>query len=124
VWLCEQLAEAASVPLEHAAIRVAERSDRVCAAVLSTSTATTCVGASVRFRAEFGTELSSTLRAGEPLDLRTLTWQVLSRAPPDQPGQPLLEDSARAGTDPIRRMLWGRRLEDVRTATDRLSAAH
>ena len=104
--LCAQLSISAWVPIEHAAIRVAERSDRTCAAVLSTSGGIAWVAPSHRFLSEFGTSLASKLRQGLPLDRRTLASQIMDRSAPyapaevpadawlGSPGQPLLENSA------------------------------
>jgi Zn-dependent peptidase ImmA (M78 family) len=126
--LCAQLAISASVPIEHAAMRIAERSDRICAAVLSTSAGIAWAAPSRRFLAEFG----STLHEDLPLDPRTLAWRILDRSAPHAPaevpadawlggpGFPLFESSAPV-EGAILTMLWARRLEDVRASASNLS---
>lgn len=104
--LCAQLSISAWVPIEHAAIRIVERSDRTCAAVLSTSAGIAWIATSRRFSSKFGASLASKLRQGLPLDPRTLASQIMDRSAPSapaevpadawlgSPGQLLLENSA------------------------------
>jgi len=122
--LCAQLAISAWVPIEHAAIRIAERSERICAAVLSTSAGITWVVPSRRFLGEFGTSQALKLRQGLPVDPRTLAWQILDRAAPHgpaevvaeawlgTPGPPLFEQSAPVAQDGgVLTMLCAQQLE-------------
>ena len=132
--LARRLEITASVPIEHAAMRVVERSDRVCAVVLSTSGGITCVMLSDRFTSTFGPSLTSTLREGAPLDPRTLARQIRDGSVPHcsseiaaqawlgAPGLPLLESSTALEDGTILTMLWSMRIGDV-SASARSEAA-
>jgi Zn-dependent peptidase ImmA (M78 family) len=127
--LCAQLAISALVSIEHAAMRIAERSDRICVAVFSTSAGIASVVPSDRFRAELGASLTSTLREKMLLDPRTLASRISERFAPcapaevpaeawlGAPGLPLLESSAATDAGSIVSLLWARRLEETQDRT-------
>jgi Zn-dependent peptidase ImmA (M78 family) len=122
--LCAQLAISAWVPIEHAAIRITEASERICAAVLSTRKGIVWACPSRRFFAELGESLTLALHEGHPLDPRSLAWRILDRAAPHAPAQvpaeawlgmpglPLFEESAPiAHQGAVLTTLWAASLE-------------
>jgi Zn-dependent peptidase ImmA (M78 family) len=127
--LCAQLSISAWVPIEHAAIRITEASERICAAVLSTREGIAWVSPSRRFIAELGESLNLAFHNGHPLDPRSLAWRVLDRSAPciaepvpaeawlGMPGLPLLEESAPVGQrGAVLTTLWAACLEVALTA--------
>jgi hypothetical protein len=104
-------------------VRVAERSERVCAAVLSSAAAIDRVSPSHRFCIEFGESLAGALRSGMRLDPRTLAFRMRDRSASSPlaevpapawlgaPGLPLIENSASADGDQILTILWAKHLE-------------
>jgi len=123
LFLCAQLQLAAWIPIEHAAIRIAEASERICAAVLSTAGGIVWAAASRRFCAELGDSLSLALHDGHPLDPRSLARRIVDRGAPcaashvpaeawlGRSGLPLFEDSAPTGRGTVLTMLWAASLE-------------
>jgi hypothetical protein len=115
-----QLSVACWVPIEAAAIRITELSDRMCAAVLCTRDGIVWCSPSKPFLDELGGWLGDTLFPGHPLDRRSLAWRVLHRGEVCEPGlvpsaawlgalghPPLLEHSAPVGTPgTVLTMLW------------------
>ena len=123
--LCAQLAISAWVPIEHAAIRIAERSERICAAVLSTAAGIAWVAPSPRFASVFGPSLGSRFWQGRPLDRRTLAWRTIEGGVPHPPaevpadawlgisGLPLFENSAPVAEEGATlTFLWARQAEE------------
>jgi len=124
LMLCAQLSLSAWVPIEHAAIRITEASERICAAVLSTREGIVWVSPSKRFIAELGESLNLALHESHPLDSRSLAWRILDRAAPcvpaqvpaaawlGMPGLPLLEESVPVGHQgAVLTTLWAAPLE-------------
>lgn len=136
--LCSELALSAWVPMDYAAVRIAETSDRVCAAVLSerepglfgpTRARIRWVAASRAFAAVFGAGLVGRLREGQLLDPGTLASRILERSTPCKPGpvpaeawlgsegRSLTEASAPLGPrGGMLTMLWAAELETVVTS--------
>jgi hypothetical protein len=125
--LCTRLAGRAQVPIEHAAMRIADSIDRSCAAVLSTPAGIIWIEPSARFVAEFGTSVTSTHRYDVPLDPRTVAGRLLqgvavqpsAEVPAEAwfgiSGSPLRESSAwLVDGKTILTMLWAKPLEDHR----------
>jgi len=117
--LCSQLAMSAWIPMDYAALRIAETSDRLCAAVLSERDGILWVAASRSFTSVFGESLAGRLRQGQPLDGRTLASRILDRGTPCRPspvpalawlgtdGRELVEASAPVGPcGGVLTMLW------------------
>jgi hypothetical protein len=133
--LCAQLSLAAWIPLDQAAIRIAEASERICATVLSTAAGIAWVSASRRFRAELGDSFALALHEGHPLDPRSLARRILDLGAPcapsyvpaeawlGMPGLPLLEESAPTGGGAVLTMLWAAPLEAA-LATPSSTAVH
>lgn len=123
--LFAELAMLAWVPIDYAAIRIAETSDRICAVVLSESKRIQWVAQSPRFAALLGQPgLGRPLRVGQSLDLRTLAARVFDRGTPCEPaevhaetwlgtcGLPLVESSAPvAPRSGVLTVLWASALE-------------
>lgn len=122
--LCGELAIAAWVLFEHAAIRIAETSEHICAAVLSTRAGIAWVAPSQRFGAELGGSFALALHEGRPLDPQSLAWRILDRDQPcdparvpaeawlGMPGLPLFEHSAPVALGgAMLTMLWAADLE-------------
>ena len=130
--LCGQLSIAAWVPIEHAAIRIAETSPHICAPVLSTHTGISWVAPSRRFVVELGASLGLALREGHALDSRSLAWRILDQSTPcdpakvpaeawlGMPGLPLFENSAPVGyRGGVLTMLWAADLEAALISSSR-----
>jgi len=123
LMLCAQLQLAAWIPLEYAAVRIAESSDRICAAVLSNTAGIVWATASRRFYSELGHSLVLSLHDGHPLDPRSLARRILDRGAPcaatlvpaaawlGMPGLPLFEESTPTGRGTVLTMLWAASLE-------------
>jgi len=123
LMLCAQLQLTAWIPLEHAAVRIAESSERICAAVLSSTAGIVWAAVSRSFYSELGHSLVLSLHEGHPLDPRSLAWRILDRGAPcaaslvpaeawlGMPGLPLLEESTPTGRGTVLTMLWAASLE-------------
>jgi Zn-dependent peptidase ImmA (M78 family) len=120
--VCGELAMLAWVPIDYAAIRIAETSDRICAVVLSDHTGILWVAQSRRFVLAFGKQ--HRLREGQTLDSRTLASRMIDRGSPFEPafvpaeawlgdiGLPLLESSTPVGLrGGVLTVLWAGALE-------------
>ena len=115
-----QLSVACWVPIEAAAIRITELSDRMCAALLCTADGIAWISPSGPFVREFGGFLTEALRPGHALDPRSLAWRVLHRGEFCEPAlvpaaawlgaadyPPILEHSAPVGpAGTVLTMLW------------------
>lgn len=115
-----QLAVTCWVPIEAAAIRITELSDRMCAALLSTPDGIAWVSPSPMFLDQLGGCFGEALYRGHRLHPRSLAWRVLHRAEVCEPGlvpaaawlgepnqPPLLEHSAPGGVaGTVLTMLW------------------
>jgi Zn-dependent peptidase ImmA (M78 family) len=134
--LCSRLAVTAWVPNEHAAIRIAETSEHICAAVLSTRAGIAWVAPSRRFVAELGGSLAPDLHEARPLDPRSLAWRILDRDKPCEParvpaeawlgmpGLPLFEHSAPVALGGgMLTMLWAADLEAALVSSRRQARA-
>jgi hypothetical protein len=134
--LAGRLAFAATVPTEHAAVRIVERSDRVCAAVLTVPAGISSVTASELFARAFECPLTSSLPESAALDPRALASQIRegsvprrSTAMPTQawlgvPRPPLLESSVALDDGSILTMLWAPRIEGAMGSTRSVATAH
>lgn len=126
VALCADLARLALVPLEYAAMRIAETSRHACAAVLSSRGRIVWVATSPWFKFLFQEPLQGKLATGAMLDARTLTWRaarhlmasrgehVAANAWIGMADLPLFETTIPTGTDgEIVTMLWAANFETV-----------
>jgi hypothetical protein len=133
IVLAGRLALVATVPTEHAAVRVVERSDRVCAAVLATPAGITSVTLSEPYARAFERPLAWSFHEGAALDLRTAPSQIRDGSGPchstaaqarlGAPRPPLLESSATLDDGTILAMLWARRLEDAPASAHSVATA-
>jgi hypothetical protein len=109
--------------LQYAAVRIAESSDRICAAVLSNTAGIVWGAVSRRFYSELGRSLALSLHEGHPLDPRSLARRILDQGAPcaaslvpaeawlGMPGLPLFEESTPTGRGTVLTMLWAASLE-------------
>jgi len=133
LMLCAQLQFAAWIPIEHAALRIVEASERICAAVLSTTGGIVWAATSPRFVAELGDSVFLALHEGHPLDPRSLARRILDRGAPcaashvpadawlGMPGLPLFEESTPTGRGTVLTILWADQLEAALATPSSLS---
>ena len=81
--LCSELATMAWVPIDYAAVRIAETSERMCAVVLSDRSGSQWVARSRAFSVAFGDQHRA--KEGPKLDARTLAARILDRGSPCEP---------------------------------------